>query len=164
MISSAQLKAQSRYDKAHTQQILFKLNRTTDADILAKLEDVENKQGYVKQLIRQDIRGNSPVLPLDAIRYLVRPLASKYSLKSLYVFGSYARGDATPESDIDLMVDGGDVDTAEKYFSMKSELAEVLGRDVDLVMASAAKKNTTRAGRRFLDHYERDRILIYEQV
>ena len=164
MISDAQLKAQSRYDKAHTRQILFKLNQTTDADILAKLEDVENKQGYVKQLIRQDIRGNSPVLSLDAIRYLVRPVARKYKLKSLYAFGSYARGDATPESDIDLMVDGGDVDTAERYFSMKAELAEVLGRDVDLVMASAAKKNTTRAGRRFLDHYERDKILIYEQV
>ena len=45
MISDAQMKAQSRYDKTHTRQILFKLNRTTDADVLAKLEDVENRQG-----------------------------------------------------------------------------------------------------------------------
>lgn len=164
MATKAQIRAQTRYDKEHTKQILFKLNRATDSDILAKLEDVENKQGYVKQLIRQDIRGNSPILPLDAIRYLVRPVASKYSLESLYVFGSYARGEATPESDIDLMVDGGDADTAERYFSIKDELAEVLGKDIDLVMASAAKKNTTRAGRRFLDHFERDKVLIYEQV
>ena len=164
MISEAQKKTQSRYDKAHTKQILFKLNKTTDADILAKLDDVSNRQGYVKKLIRQDIRGNSPVLPLDAIRYLVRPVAGKYNLKSLHVFGSYARGEATPESDIDLMAEGGDIDTAEKYFSMKDELAEVLGRNVDLVMASAAKENASRAGKRFLSHYERDKILIYEQV
>jgi len=128
------------------------------------VEYVENKLGDEKQLIRQDIGENSLVLPLDVIRYLVRPVAEKYNLKTLHVFGSYARGDATPESDIDLMAEGGDINTAGKYFSLKAELTEVLGRNVDLGMASAAKKDASRAGRRFLDHFERDKILIYEQA
>ena len=47
--------AQSRYDAANTVQIKMKLNRKTDADILAKLDAVGNKQGYIKRLIRADI-------------------------------------------------------------------------------------------------------------
>lgn len=47
---------QSRYDKAHRIQIALNLNRGTDADILEKLSSVPNKQGYIKQLIRADLR------------------------------------------------------------------------------------------------------------
>lgn len=46
---------QQKYDKANTTQIRMKLNLKTDADILAKLESVGNKQGYIKALIRADI-------------------------------------------------------------------------------------------------------------
>jgi len=55
MVSEAQSKAQVKYDKANTTQIRMKLNLKTDADILAKLESVGNKQGYIKALIRADI-------------------------------------------------------------------------------------------------------------
>ena len=46
---------QERYDKKNTVQFKMKLNRKTDADIIKKLEEVKNKQGYVKALIRRDI-------------------------------------------------------------------------------------------------------------
>lgn len=53
--SDAQLRANAKYDAAHTTQISLKLNTTTDADILARLEEVDSKQGYIKRLIREDI-------------------------------------------------------------------------------------------------------------
>lgn len=43
------------YDAANTTQVKMKLNLKTDADILKKLEEVGNKQGYIKALIRQDL-------------------------------------------------------------------------------------------------------------
>lgn len=43
------------YDRVNTQQIKFKFNLRTDADILAHLAKQENKQLYIKQLIRADI-------------------------------------------------------------------------------------------------------------
>lgn len=48
--------AQERYDKANTRQIKLKLNLKTDADILEKLDSVGNKQGYIKELIRKDLK------------------------------------------------------------------------------------------------------------
>lgn len=49
---------QLRYDRAHCRQITFKFNRDYDADILEKLDEVENRQGYIKELIRADISRN----------------------------------------------------------------------------------------------------------
>ena len=55
MATEAQKRANAKYDKANTKQIIMKLNLTTDADILARLDSVENRQGYIKSLIRKDI-------------------------------------------------------------------------------------------------------------
>ncbi len=46
------------YQKTHQKQIKFVLNLTTDADILDHLKTVPNVQGYLKSLIRRDIRTN----------------------------------------------------------------------------------------------------------
>ncbi|MEE1163768.1 MAG: hypothetical protein UHU21_08745 [Lachnospiraceae bacterium] len=47
--------SQINYDKQYTKQIKLKLNRKTDKDVLDKLDSVESKQTYIKQLIRADI-------------------------------------------------------------------------------------------------------------
>lgn len=55
MSSDAQKRATRKYDEAKTVQFKMKLNKGTDADILKKLDEVDNKQGYIKGLIRADI-------------------------------------------------------------------------------------------------------------
>ena len=55
MASEAAKRAQVRYDKANTVQVHLKLNVKTDADIIGKLAATASKQGYIKQLIREDI-------------------------------------------------------------------------------------------------------------
>ena len=46
----------ARYTKENTTQQSIKFNNKTDADILAWLEHIPNKQGYIKELIRKDIK------------------------------------------------------------------------------------------------------------
>lgn len=43
------------YNRKNKKQIKFELNINTDADIIKHLEKKENKQGYIKQLIRDDM-------------------------------------------------------------------------------------------------------------
>ena len=45
------------------------------------------------------------IYTLEQIRDAVAPIAKKYQIPAVYLFGSYARGTATEESDIDLLVD-----------------------------------------------------------
>ena len=51
----AQSEAKNKWDRENTVVVTMKLNRNTDADILEKLNSVDNKQGYIKDLIRADI-------------------------------------------------------------------------------------------------------------
>lgn len=44
------------------------------------------------------------VVTLENITYLVKPLAEKYKVKEIYLFGSYARGEADESSDMDFLV------------------------------------------------------------
>ena len=55
MATDARLRANAKYDAKATKKIVLKLNKYTDADILKRLDNVPNKQGYIKALIRDDI-------------------------------------------------------------------------------------------------------------
>ena len=55
MTTEAQKRAKNKYDSKNTKQVMLKLNKKTDADILGKLDAVGNRQGYIKELIRKDI-------------------------------------------------------------------------------------------------------------
>lgn len=54
--SKAQLRAQAKYDKDNTVQLKLKLNKKTDADIIDYLSRQENKQGFIKTIIREFMR------------------------------------------------------------------------------------------------------------
>lgn len=53
--SGALLRAIKKYDDENAVRMSFKFNRKTDADVLAQLDRVASKQGYIKALIRADI-------------------------------------------------------------------------------------------------------------
>lgn len=53
--SEARLRANAKYDAENALKVGFKFNKKTDPDIIEKLESVENKQAYIKKLIREDI-------------------------------------------------------------------------------------------------------------
>lgn len=57
-VTDAHREANKRYDQKATRQIKLKLNLNTDADILQRLDKVDNMQGYIKKLIRADIKGH----------------------------------------------------------------------------------------------------------
>jgi hypothetical protein len=56
MTTKAAIKASNKFNKEHTTSIQVRLNKNTDADILAKLDTVPSKMGYIKELIRADMK------------------------------------------------------------------------------------------------------------
>ncbi|BEU88935.1 hypothetical protein TAMA11512_23990 [Selenomonas sp. TAMA-11512] len=46
-----------------------------------------------------------PVFTMEHIASIVKPLADKYRVKKIYLFGSYTRGEADENSDLDFLVE-----------------------------------------------------------
>lgn len=53
--SAAHLRANNKYEKAHIRQILLKFHKTYDAAIIEKLDSLDSKNNYVRQLILKDL-------------------------------------------------------------------------------------------------------------
>ena len=71
------------------------------------------------------------VLTRSELETAIRALLKKYHAEYALLFGSYARGDATASSDIDLVVVGGANFRARDIFSFGEELRQLTHKDVD---------------------------------
>ena len=63
-----------------------------------------------------------------------------FGVKTIGLFGSYARDEATPQSDVDLLVEFAHAPTFARFMQLEDYLAEKLGLKVDLVPADALKE------------------------
>ena len=72
------------------------------------------------------------IFTIENITALVKPLAQKYHVKEVYLFGSYARGDADENSDLDFLVFGGEDFKLTQIFAFGEELREILQKRVDV--------------------------------
>lgn len=72
------------------------------------------------------------VFTLENITALVKPIAAKYHVQEIYLFGSYARGEANGNSDLDLLVFGGEGFKLTQVLALGEELREVLQKKVDI--------------------------------
>ena len=67
-------------------------------------------------------------------------LRRRYAIRSLGVFGSWARGEQTPESDVDLLVEFEGVVTYFDILALEDELQALLGVRIDLATPGALKR------------------------
>ena len=68
-----------------------------------------------------------------------RAQLTKLGVKSVSIFGSFARGEERPDSDVDILVEFDGPATFDRYMDTKFYLEELLGRKVDLVTPKAIK-------------------------
>jgi len=91
---------------------------------------------------------------LDEIKTMVSDKARQYGVKKVYLFGSYARGEASPGSDIDICIEKGSIRTLFELSGFCQDLEESLGNKVDLVTTSGLSGE-------FKEQLEKDMVLIY---
>ena len=72
------------------------------------------------------------ILTLERIEEIVKPIVLKYNIDEIYLFGSYARGEATEDSDLDFLVFGGDSFKKTLIFALGEELRQAFEKAVDI--------------------------------
>lgn len=99
------------------------------------------------------------IYTIDEIAERIRPVVKKYGILRVYLFGSYARGDANDESDVDLLVDTKGV--AHKPFwlgGLYGDLCEALNKEVDMITINTLEEcHNDPSDRRFAEEVELDK-------
>ncbi len=76
---------------------------------------------------------------LDKLQAHKHTLAERFGVTGLALFGSYARDQATHESDVDILVSFDGPATSRTYFGVQFYIEDLLGRPVDLVTEKALR-------------------------
>lgn len=91
---------------------------------------------------------------IPELRSIVGKLAAQYGAERVWLFGSYARGDMTADSDIDLRIDKGTIRGLE-LAGLLCDLEDALGLSVDLIPTGGLDS-------KFLSAIQKDEVLLYE--
>lgn len=91
---------------------------------------------------------------VDEIKKIVAELAAQYGADRIYLFGSYAKGDADKDSDIDLRIDKGAI-RGLQMGGLAADLEDAFGIPVDLVPTGSLDS-------KFLKSISDDEVLLYE--
>jgi len=129
-MSLSQVNYTSEYNKENYKMYPFRVKKN-DFALIDKLDSIPNRNAYIVGLIKEDI--DSKVLTIKAIKEKIHLIMIKHNIKDVYLFGSYARGEATSESDVDIYCDSGDLLSLYDEVSFKEELETALNKKVDVV-------------------------------
>ena len=77
------------------------------------------------------------IYTIKKIKNIIKPILNKYGITEIYLFGSYARGEAKESSDIDIYCDKGNIRTFIDQGLLEDELEEVLNKKVDIIFDSS---------------------------
>lgn len=92
---------------------------------------------------------------IQEMKQIIAPIAERYGVERVFLFGSRARGDNRPDSDIDLRIDRGHV----KGFALGGlyeDLTEALQTDLDLLTTGSLEED-------FLKRIRPEEVLLYDR-
>lgn len=104
------------------------------------------------------------IYTVSEIQTIVTPIAQKHQLKAVYLFGSYGRGAATENSDVDLLIDteGTGIKSLLDLAAVCCELEDALGKPVDLLPLRSLLQTTHMPSETaFRNTVNGERILLY---
>ena len=101
------------------------------------------------------------VYKIEEIAERVRPVAERYGITKVYLFGSYARGEATEESNVDLLINAEKVNGF-KFFGLYEDLRQALEKELDLVTFGQLEQNRgVPFHRQFIEEVEADKRVLF---
>ena len=96
------------------------------------------------------------IYTLDEIKSIAAPIAKQYGVDAMYLFGSYARGEATETSDLDFRIERGRIRSLFELSAMYQALVDGFQKDLDLLTSQNIEPD-------FLAAIQPEEVLVYAQ-
>ena len=103
------------------------------------------------------------IYTLEQLSEKIAPIAEKYNIPAVYVFGSYARGEATEDSDVDLLIQdkGSAIKSLFDLGGLYHDLNEALQKNLDIVEEGALGQKHCRRTPWLAETIMKERVHIY---
>lgn len=96
------------------------------------------------------------IYTIDEIKTIAGPIAKQHGIAALYLFGSYARGEATPQSDLDFRIEKGNLRSLLQLAGFQLDLEEHFSKKLDVL-------TTQMLTPQFLSSIRPEEVLIYAE-
>ena len=104
----------------------------------------------------------SHIYTIDEIAALVKPVAERYGIERVWLFGSYARGEATEDSDVDFLIDVGRRMGMFELGGIFEDMKSAVRKEIDLVTVSSLYHPcNSDVCSSLRQEIERDKVLMY---
>lgn len=120
-----------KYNKDNYKMYQFRVRK--DSFLVNVLDRVDNRNKYITTLIENDKK----VLTIKEIKQKIKPILNKYGIKDICLFGSYARGEANFNSDVDIFCEKGKIKTLIEQGKLEEELKKALKKEVDVIFKTS---------------------------
>lgn len=151
-MSSNQISYISKYNKDNYKMYQFRIKKS-DEVLIKILDNLDNRSAYIRNLILETI--HSEILTIKQIKERIKPVIDKHGIDEVYLFGSYARGEANRDSDVDIYCSSGDVNSLFKEVDLIEEFENALGKKVDVVTMGSTMHDF------FKKQLDKDKIKIW---
>ena len=91
---------------------------------------------------------------INELRQIISPIAKAHGVESVPLFGSYARGSALTDSDVDLKIEKGQLRSLFQLSGFRLAVEDALKLPVDLITSETSDRT-------FLDSIQKDEVLLY---
>lgn len=105
-----------------------------------------------------------PMTTVHEIKEKIEPVAEKYNIPKIYLFGSFARGDEIEDSDIDLVYEakGSKIKGTMNKRQFKQDLERSLGKPVDIIRYEAIQNPGKYKGY-ITRNFEKEKVTVFEK-
>lgn len=148
----SQAKYINQYNKDNYKIYSFRVKKN-DLDLIKFLDDEKNRNQVIVSLLKEESK--KKILSIEEIKERCAPLFKKYGVEKAYLFGSYARNEATRNSDVDIYTIGINKNLPLAIGNLYTDLEEQLGKEIDLV------ENEAEHDKEFLEEIRKDFIQIF---
>lgn len=104
------------------------------------------------------------IYTIEQIKERIAPVALKYKLSAVYLFGSYAKGEATEDSDVDILIDRTGTSLVGMFMlgGLYNDLYVAMGKQIDLVTTGALEQESTKERTPwFVENLNNEKVKIY---
>ena len=141
----------NQYNKDNYKIYQFRVKKD-DEEMIRFLDNLENRNHFILSLLKPE--SLKKIYTIDEIAHLLEPVFKEYEIKECWLFGSYARNEATKDSDVDLLVTRLNENNPKGGAAIFIDVKEALNKEIDLISKQFIDKN-------FYDCIKDDLVQIY---